>query len=205
MAAAALGFADHSGWAIAVAIVADGGWLRVVARERIATIGPALPRQPFHAVAEQGAPRDVIEAARESALACSAEAIGELAAALLAAGHDTIAAGVPAGTMAIPPDIERILASHSLLHAAEGEMFRESLAEGASMAGIARVLRMPRKEALALAAAESGLALDLFTARLTKLREDVGAPWTADHKLATAAAWLALRQAAPGRRQATSW
>jgi hypothetical protein len=200
VAEAAIGFADHSGWAIAVAIVPAGRWFEVVARERLEIVEPgwalaatafALPRQPYHAVAEQGADRDVIQRTIASSADASEAAIGRLAETIASLGHELRFAGVPIGTARLPESLDAILGSHTLLHAAEGELFREALAEGAARCSLV-VSRMPRKEAMSLAAAAAGRATGEFDALLTAFRTTLGPPWQADHKLAAAAACLAL-------------
>jgi hypothetical protein len=77
------------------------------------------------------------------------------------------------------------------MHAAEGELYREALAEACAEAGLS-VTRAPRKELTGLAAAASGSTLREFEARLTAAGKALGPPWQADHRLATAAAWLGL-------------
>jgi hypothetical protein len=196
MAAAAIGFMEHTGWAVAVAVVGAGDSFDVVARERIATLDPALPRQAYHAVAEMGFDRGIIETVRESAVDCSEREIVRLAGELKERGHGLAIAAVPVGTGRIPESVDAILASHSLLHAAEGEMFREALAEAAARCGL-RVLRPQRKDILSEAAAIVGLALPALQQRLNEIGRSVGPPWQADQKAAAAAAWAGLVGAAP--------
>jgi hypothetical protein len=205
VADAAIGFADHSGWAVAVAVVPAGGWFEVVGRERFEILEPgwtmpagaALPRQPYHAVAEQGMDRRVIEETIESAAAGSAAEIRRLRASLERWGHRLTCAGVPVGTARLPLSLDALLRSHALLHAAEGELFREALAEGASRCGVA-VSRVPRREAASRAAAAAGIPLAEFESRLGTLGRSLGPPWRADHRLAASAAWVALSDAAQG-------
>jgi hypothetical protein len=210
MAEAAVGFADHSGWAIAVAVVRTGDWFDVVARERLDIVEPGwtLPggfgaRQPYHAVAEMGADRRLVEDTIEAAAAGSAAAIRRIAESVARGGHQLVAAGVPAGAVALPRSLDAILVSHALLHAAEGELFREALAEGASRCGLA-ISRMPRKEVAADAAASVGLPRHAFEMRLRGMRDVLGPPWQADHRLAMAAAVLALRARPEGGSTGTS-
>jgi len=194
-----IGFADHSGWCVAVAVVATGGWFEVVARERLEILEPGwtlpsppgLPRQPYHAVAEQGMDRRVIEEVLESAADGAAAEIKRIRESLRRTGHDLGIAVVPVGTVRLPASLDAILGSHALLHAAEGELFREALAEGASRCGLT-VVRAPRKDIIGLAASASGLSLQAFEAKLKDAGKPLGPPWTADQRLAMAGAMLAL-------------
>jgi hypothetical protein len=94
-----------------------------------------------------GFDRAIIETVRQSAVECSQREITRIAAELRNRGHELVVAEVPLGTGRIPDSVEAILASHSLLHAAEGEMFREALAEAAARCEL-RVLRLTRKDIL---------------------------------------------------------
>ena len=129
---AAIGVADHSGWAVVVAL---GGGLdapTVLLRERIATLPANLPRQPYHAVAEEGAPRETVAEVAAAAYAASVQELRRLIGALRDAGLDLTQVAVAAGTSRIPAELDRILASHTLLHAAEGELDRTAIAEAAT-------------------------------------------------------------------------
>jgi hypothetical protein len=185
---AALGFSDHSGWAV-MAIVrrTDVGDFELVARSRIETCPASLPRQPFHAVAEDGAPRaliaEVADSARDLALRAIWAATGD--------GHSVVTASVAIGRSPIPDNLERILRSHSLLHAAEGELYRTAIAEAADSAGL-RVVRFQNHEARSEAAAALGCSLEQLEEDLARIGKLAGKPWTKDEKDATAAAILAL-------------
>ena len=76
--------------------------------------------------------------------------------------------------------MERILASHALLHAAEGALFERALVAAAAEIGIPARVSDPDM-------LEVGDALDA-------LRKTLGPPWQKDHKLAAAAALAALRR-----------
>ncbi|HLJ08389.1 MAG TPA: hypothetical protein VKX24_07610, partial [Acidimicrobiia bacterium] len=92
----------------------------VLWRERIELVGGTLPRQPYHAVADlsptgkQGAQliARVEKAAAKRAVAATARII---------ATHGVSAVGIVGGGRTIPENLERVLASHAYLHAAEGE------------------------------------------------------------------------------------
>ena len=183
----AIGFSDHSGWAVLAVVQHSPGGFELRFRQRVRTCPPELPRQPFHAVAEQGAPRDTIRQVRTAAVSLSNDAIS--AAAAEASGH--AAAAVAMGRTAIPGDLDRILASHALLHAAEGELYRDALSEAAEATGL-RVVRYLNREVRSEAAGALGWPLDALERWLADAGKAVGAPWTKDEKDASAAALLAL-------------
>lgn len=163
------------------------GEFELVFRRRIQTCPPELPRQPYHAVAEAGMPRDTIGEVEQAARLLCRTAIS---AALEEPPAITVAA-VAMGRTSVPTDLDRILASHTLLHTAEGELYRRALSEAASEVGL-RVVRFMNKEARSEAAAALGWPLDDLERWLANTGKGAGKPWTKDEKDASAAALLAL-------------
>ena len=92
------------------------------------------------------------------------------------------------------PGLAATLASHALIHTAEGELFREALAQASESAGLT-VLGVREREAYERGAAALRLASDKLRLRLSEMGRAVGAPWTQDEKLAALAAWLVLAEA----------
>jgi len=193
MAVAGLGFKHHTGWAIAVAVTGDARDPQVLDRRRIELLDPPLVRFAYHAV--QDTP--VKQAARSiakveaSALKCAAREISALVESLQADGHDVRGVGIAAKTAQLPDALEKILASHALLHAAEGDLYREALAEGAAACGLS-VAGFPPKQLYADAAAQLGTTEAKLRDVLTRTGKALGSPWRIDHKDATLAALLAL-------------
>jgi hypothetical protein len=87
------------------------------------------------------------------------------------------------------PDLGSVLASHALIHAAEGEFYRDAVARACARANIG-VARMRERDIEGWAAARIGEA-QLKTA-LAAFGKALGPPWTADEKRATMVAWLVL-------------
>jgi hypothetical protein len=110
---------------------------------------------------------------------------------LRAQGHDVAGVAIAVGTTEIPDDLATILASHARLHAAEGELYRDALVEGATQVGLP-VTRYANKGAISEAAQMLGVDSENLAARLAALRTSLGAPWQKDHREATAAALLVL-------------
>lgn len=193
MADVAIGFRDHSGWAAAVA-VAEGP--RVVERRRLRLCDPDLPRQAYHAAV--GLPideaRELVASVEQSALASAKAELADLVAELRSAGHRVVAAGIPVVAAKVPDELATILGSHPLLHAAEGELYREALAEAADAASLATV-RFMAKGLFAETAAALQITEAMLTERLAGLGRGLGPPWAADQKYAAAAALLALTSA----------
>jgi hypothetical protein len=157
---------------------------RVLERRRIVMADPEMPgsKQPYHAAA--GLPFSKAEAlvleAIESSRALAFEALSATVKTLQTKGHEVVGCAVLLGSGKALPGLERVLASHALIHTAEGEMFRDVLAFAA------RECRLP-----VTAVREKRLDPALLK-RIGSLGKLIGPPWTQDQKYATLAALEAL-------------
>ncbi len=189
---AALGFRSHSGWATLVVATGSPAEGQVVERRRVELIEARLPRQPYHAA--EPLPFAKAEALIRRAQASAVRATrGSLAAALDAVrgrGLEVRSAGLLTGSGKPLPALDKILASHALIHAAEGELYREAIRHACEAAGL-RVALVPEKEIRARGAVMAGSA-GALQQRLLALGRELGAPWREDEKHAALAAWLAL-------------
>ena len=114
-----------------------------------------------------------------------------LANAARANGVEIIGCGLTTASGRPLPDLKSILASHSLIHAAEGEFYRDALARACEHAGI-KVSRVKEREVADWTAARLGMMDTALKARIANWGKVMGPPWTADEKIATMAAWLEL-------------
>jgi len=89
------------------------------------------------------------------------------------------------------PSFEKILASHALIHTADGELFRVALSSSAKRCGLETV-GIKEKELLERANQTLRVQPAMLLRRVTELGAPFGAPWSEDEKFATVAAWLAL-------------
>ena len=90
MRRAAIGFADHTGWAIAVVVAEREASFDVLCRERLQLLDPSLPAQAYHAVTERGMPPEVIKVVEESALACALNEVTRLWDLVTTAGFEDV-------------------------------------------------------------------------------------------------------------------
>jgi hypothetical protein len=200
-APAALGFRAHSGWTAAVAVAGSPREPVVIARRRIETADPAIAgsKQPYHA-AEDLDPRkakSLIGRCRARSLQLASDAVAAVVADLKKQGHKVVVAGVVAGSGRVLPELSAILRSHALLHTAEGEFYRDVMAE-ASQAGSLLVTKVPERELWEKGAAVFHISADDLEQRLKELGRSLGPPWQQDQKFAALAAWIALAES--GRR-----
>jgi hypothetical protein len=192
----ALGFRAHSGWAALVTVAGTSDAPQVLDRRRIVIADPAMPgsRQPYHAAAGLPFPqaealvRTVIESSRALAL----EAISAMVEALRSQGHEVAGCGILLGSGKALPDLAKILASHAMIHTAEGALFREVLMWSAKECRLS-VTGVPERSLDAAA-----------LQRIALLGKRIGPPWTQDQKYATVAALLALEGSA-ARSAKESW
>ncbi len=113
---------------------------------------PDVPAQPYHAASGTSSLEEA------AALIRRAEAIAEQGAlsgidAVAGQHRDVrlVAAGIPESAASVPADLARLLSAHTLLHTAEGELFREAIASAASARRL-RVHRLPARDVLSYAA-----------------------------------------------------
>jgi len=194
-ARAALGFRAHSGWAALVAIAGPPGAPSVIDRRRIELAGPEvpLPVQPYHAAqklavreAEAYVHRFAREAQDQAGIALHA-AMDRLG----AAGCKVVGCGIPLGSGRAAPNFAAALASHTMLHTAEGELFRSALIKASENRGL-HVLGIRERDLVARGAEELGISAEALPLCLSELGRAVGAPWGQDQKLAALAAWIVL-------------
>jgi hypothetical protein len=89
------------------------------------------------------------------------------------------------------PALESILASHPLIHTAEGELFREALRAASRECGVP-MAAVKERELFTRGTAELGIPADALAARLSEMGRVIGAPWRQDEKYAAMVGWLAL-------------
>jgi hypothetical protein len=186
----AVGFATHSGWAIAVAVGLVDDHLQVYDRRRVELVAPDLPRQAYHAVADLPIEeaRRIVARVDASILARSVDALSVIGEAL---GDHTVAAVGMVGPPRDIPDVETVLASHALMHASEGEQYRRAIAQAAAQLGLP-VRRTDPRHLTSLVADTLSWSPDRLAAEQTQIRTTLGPPWQRDHKQATTSALLAL-------------
>ncbi len=190
---AALGLKAHSGWAVLVAVAGAVSAPTLVERRRI-ELASDTPAQPYHRGAELhdlAAAAASIERALDEACARARAAVSQSIAAIERQGYRVRRAAVLANRPRALPPLEAILASHPLLHTAEGELFRTALQSACEHHGLI-VARVPERDVHEHAARCLAIAPARLLKQVEAIRRSVGPPWTADHKAAFLAAWSVL-------------
>lgn len=192
MTKAALGFRAHSGWASLVAIAGPRPDLAVVVRRRIELVR-RTPRQPFHNA--EGRPyaeaEDLIRRSQGEAGALAERELRDTLTELRAAGKEPVAGGLLVAAGRPLPDLRAVLASHALIHAAEGELFRDALRQASRGCGL-RVVEVRERDLEERAARSLRRSAAELRERLAQWGKFLGPPWTQDEKRAALVAWIAL-------------
>src|SRR6267143_5730184 len=192
---AALGFRAHSGWTALVAVCVDRGSPAVLARNRVHLVETFTYefRQPYH-TAKKMPPdegREFISRMQEEARRLAYRAICNLQSDLQKQELKLTRCGLLLASGRPLPNLDKILASHALIHTADGELFREAIVHASARAGLA-MCTVKERELLERAGQAFRMKSAALLRRVTELGRPLGSPWTQDEKLATLAAWLAL-------------
>jgi hypothetical protein len=192
---AALGFRGHSGWAAAVVVSGPPGTPAVVDRRRIEIADREDPagKQPYHAAEglEFAAAERLVRRCADNSRRLARAAVGDMLAGLRAAGYEVVGCVVLQGSGRALPGLAGILASHALIHTAEGQMFRDTLAEAGRHHNLP-VLEVRERDLMARCVTDLGLPADKLARQLVEMGRGLGPPWRQDEKLAALAARLAL-------------
>jgi hypothetical protein len=203
MKAAAIGIRAHSGWAAAVAMAGSLSTLQILQRERMVVIDGDGPRanQPYHFAKDLPLEQAEVhltqcaKVSRRLALAGLENMVEELR----KAGYAIVGCGILVASGRPLPRLAQILASHPMIHTAEGEFFRQAFADACAHLNVP-VARFRERELLDRAAAQWRITAPKVRARLKNLGRELGPPWTQDQKNAALAACLLLESGSKSRR-----
>lgn len=182
----AIGVRMHSGWGALVAVSGEAAAPEILERRHIVVIDPAMAgaKQPYHfaeSMALPAAEKHIANCAAASARLANA-AIDELLSDLRKRDYRVAGCALLLASGRALPSLPAILASHALIHTAEGEFFRNIMRDAFEKLGV-HVAGVRERELEPVA-----------MKRLSALGRSVGAPWTADEKAATLAALMVLGQ-----------
>ncbi len=192
---AGIGCRAHSGWAVLVAVSGTVGAPQIIDRRRVELITSGLPKQPYHA-SEKLDLTDAARLIRESsntAKNLGRCALRELVDTLGRDGYSVrgvgigLSSGRPLGTLA------RTLASHAMIHMAEGELFRNALISASEQCELP-VTRVRERDLLAHASNQLGTPIEKLRVRLADLGRPLGPPWREDEKISALLGWLILAE-----------
>ena len=192
---AAVGFSVHSGWAAAVGLTLVKNQPQVLVRARPELVESFTYRfrQPYHTAEkmplEQG--RAFVASVERLAKRLARAAIQAMQSELRKKGFDLISIAVIRASAKPLPTLDRILASHALIHTADGELFRNALTHAGEHCNLAG-FTIKQRELIETGCKTFDLTTETLTNRLTAIGKPMGSPWSQDEKSAALAAWLAL-------------
>lgn len=203
----ALGFRPHTGWTVAVAVGGDVASPQVVDRRVLPlTDEDHIPAQIYHAAVglELAAAEKLVRRAEEIVTQVTEREVASFLAALRTIGHTPLAAGIattaggPETLDAHPEgrrhaDVGYVLAAHMRMHAAEGELYGEALADALHDAGV-MVTRVHPRDVTSVAVRGLQRDAESLLQTVNALGVPLGPPWRKDEKEATLLAWAALAE-----------
>src|ERR1700724_3343307 len=187
MKRAAIGVRMHSGWGALVAVSNNAGTVEVIERRRVVITTPGTPgaNQPYHFAENLELPEaekflgNCFATSKRLALAAVRDVVGELrgrqyrvvgSAVLLASGRP------------LPP-LSKILASHALIHAAEGEFFRDVFSKACQSLTVS-VTGFRERDLDGCFHAAFGKTASQMKQQISTLGRSLGPPWNTDQKTA---------------------
>jgi hypothetical protein len=195
MTFAALGISVHSGWGALVAMASEAGEFQLIDRWRLEIIEAEMPgaKQPYHFVEEfelRVAEKHLMTCAAISQRLASA-AVREIVQKLKGVKYEAKVGVILLSSGRALPPLPQILASHALIHTAEGVFFRDIFREAFERSGI-RVSGIPSRELESRAQTAFGKKAGAILRRIEHFGKTIGPPWTSDHKTAALAAAIVL-------------
>jgi len=183
---AIIGVSDHGGWAVLVTVGSDGTLLD---RRRVELVDENLPKIPHHSEG-QGLPLDdavaLVERVQASAERHAKLALEDLAKTMLGRNLGVALRQCPD----LPPTIAERIRDYKAQNVADWVMYRRALAA----AGEARGWAVHWYDAKKVSdAASEAMGIKDLEAHFAELRRSIGPPWSKDHKVAMAAAMVAVR------------
>jgi hypothetical protein len=193
---AAVGFTIKSGWAAMVVLAGSSADPAVVTNTRIELSDPGEPeqRQPYHAgFGTARADDDVLARLLSGVRQYGRRSVHEALASARQLGHILSCAGLVVGSTVDPSTIAN---DHIRIHALEGKLFREVVADAAAARGIACTILRERDLYAAAATALDRSEADLKAA-LAAMKKTTSGIWRGEQKAAAMAAWILLADRHP--------
>lgn len=195
MKPAALGVRMHSGWGALVAVSNNAGAVEVIERRRIAVVSPGTPGilQPYHFAKnlELREAKKFLANCSTNSTRLAESSVHSVIEELRGRQYRLVGAGVLLASGRPLPALANILASHPLIHAAEGVFFRQTFIAACEALRLS-VTGIRERDLDESAHKSFGRAAPRIQKQISTLGRSLGPPWTADQKTATLAALIVL-------------
>src|SRR5215469_5614282 len=194
MKRAAIACRMHSGWGALVAVSNDSV-IEVIGRRHFVVAEASIPgsKQPYHYAdnLELNEAEEYIARCFTASGQLASAVIREILSHLGRRQYRVEVSGILMASGRTLPSLEKILASHALIHAAEGEFFRRVVRKACEEAGLI-VAPLLERELEEQAKKTFGNKTNQVKRQISSLGKRLGPPWTQDEKLAALAAILIL-------------
>ena len=197
MKPAAIGVRVHSGWGALVAMAGRRGAEEIIERRKVVIIDPKAigATQPYHYAKEmerRAAERHITACAAESSR-LALEALRQISSQLRERGFSLVGSVILLSSARPLPGLDEVLASHPLIHTAEGEFFRQAFRHALECLEIP-VTGIRERELDDCAQKAFGRAAAEIHKKIDSLGRSLGPPWTKDEKTAALAAAIVLAE-----------
>jgi hypothetical protein len=197
MTRAVIGARVHSGWAALLAVSGEPGSPQVIDRRRIVMVDSAVvgANQPYHFAENLELPdaERYLANCRAASEQLASSALGAMIGELEVRGFQAAGCAILLAAGRPLPGLAGILASHALIHTAEGEFFRRMLWNASEARGIA-VTGIRERDLEGRAKLQFGSAAARIEQKIAALGRSLGPPWTQDQKFAALAAAIVLAE-----------
>jgi hypothetical protein len=195
MKSAAIGVSVHSGWGAVVAIAGERGMEEILLRRRVVIIDSKIAgsAQPYHYVAKMDISAADKHLTRRASVSeqLAFKSLTQLSTELAQINFVPKAAVILLSSARPLPDLKATLASHSLIHTAEGEFFRQAFRSAFNKLKIP-VTGIRTRDLNDSAVQAFGKAAPAMQKRIDGMGRTIGPPWTKDEKTAALAAAIVL-------------
>ena len=193
---AAIGLRMHSGWGALIVVNEDVSGIQILDRRKIVIVDPMTfgAGQPYHfaATASCSVPEEYLRHCAEVSERLALEAIRNVSAELSSRHYRIKRAAILLSSGRALPPLAQILASHPLIHTAEGVFFRTAVWTACERL-LLSVSGIRECDLIAQTWSVFGKAAPQLQRRIAGFRSSLGSPWTEDQKKACLAASIVLR------------
>jgi len=155
--------------------------------------GTSCPAQPYHAAEKMtlDEAETFLSQCAEVAGALAKIAVRDAVAELAAKGYSVAGSCVLLGSGRPASTLAATLASHTMIHTAEGDFFRAALKEACECCGLT-VSPFKEKQLWDQAVTSLLITREELDRRIGELGKSIGPPWRQDQKLCAIAGWIVL-------------
>lgn len=183
-----IGVSDHGGWAVLVTVAADGTLLD---RRRAELVDDDLPKIPHHSEAQRLPLEEAVAVVERVRMSAERHSKLVLEAVAMTLGARTSIRGIALRQCpALPTTVAECIKDYRAQNVADWVMYRKALAAAAESRGWSVHWYDAKK---VLHAASEALRMENLDAHFLGIRKSIGPPWNQDHRIAMAAAIVAVR------------